>query len=82
MITNIELTESGTTKFNNFFSAVAKDGVSMQAVMFELLDVLTDRAGMGESFSYELASQFTNSGRPEILSLEASDVVVTEEADE
>jgi hypothetical protein len=82
MITNIELTETGTTKFNIFFAAAAKEGVSMQAVMFELLDILADRASMGESLSYELGSQYTITGRPEILRLDASDVAVTEESDE
>lgn len=81
MIKSIELTEAGANKFNSFFAASAKDGVSMQAVMFELLDVLTDRAGMSESFSYELGGQFTNSGRPEVLNLDAADVTVTEEDD-
>jgi len=82
MITNVELTESGINKFNSFFALTAKDGVDMQAVMFEMLGVLENRACMSESFSYELHHQFTVSGRPEVLHLDADDVFITEEADE
>ncbi len=82
MVTNIELTETGATKFNAFFTNNSKDGVHIQAVMFELLDILADRVSMGESLSYELGSQYTNTGRPEILRLDDQDVSVTEEADE
>lgn len=82
MITNIELTETGAAKFNSFFAAAAKNGVSMQAVMFELLDILADRASNGESLSYELGSQYTSTGRPEILRLSDSDITVTKESNE
>jgi len=82
MITNIELTQSGVGKFNTFFAANAKTGVSMQAVMFEVLDVLQERASMDESLSYELGRQYTISGNPEILTMDATDIAVTEEDDE
>lgn len=82
MITNVELNESGTAKFNAFFESNAKAGTNMQAVCFELLDKLLDSASVGESLTYELHRQHTNSGNPEVLSLDASDVIVTEEADE
>lgn len=82
MITNIELTDSGTEKFNKFFERVAKPGVKLQAVTFELLDILQDRASTGESLDYELGRQYTVTGNPEILNLEAADVSVTEEPDE
>jgi hypothetical protein len=78
MITNIELTQTGADKFNGFFAAHAKDGVSMQAVMFEVLDVLQERASMDESLVYELGRQYTISGNPELLTFGASDVEVTE----
>ncbi len=82
MITNVELNESGTAKFNAFFERHAKPGTNMQAVCFELLDKLLDRAAMGEALHYELHRQHTNSGNPELLFLDASDIIVTEEADE
>lgn len=82
MITNIELTERGADKFNTFFAAHARDGVSMQAVMFEMLDVMQDRASMDESLSYELGRQYTSSGNPEVLTLDAEDVLLTTEDDE
>ena len=82
MITNIELKPSGVEKFNRFFSAHAKEGVSMQAVMFEVLDVIQERASMDEALEYELGRQYTISGNPELLTLEPSDITVTEEADD
>lgn len=82
MITNIELTQSGVDKFNTFFAANAKDGTSVQAVMFEMLDVLQERAIMDESLSYELARQYTISGNPALLTLADADVTVTEEDDD
>lgn len=82
MITNIELTQSGATKFNQFFADNAKSGVSMQAVMFELLDVIQERATMDETLVYELGSEYTLSGRPELLTLSKDDISVTEEDDE
>lgn len=82
MVTSIELTQADTEAFNDFFSTNAKPGVNMQAVLFEVLDVLADRAGNAESLSYELRSQYTVSGRPELLYLSAEHVTVSEEADE
>jgi len=82
MITNVELNESGTAKFNEFFAKHAKPGTNMQAVCFELLDKLLDRAAMGEALHYELHRQHTNSGNPELLFLDSTDIEVTEEADE
>lgn len=82
MITNIELTDSGAAKFNRFFEDFAKPAVKMQAVMFELLDILQDLAGTGQSLVYELGRQYTVTGNPEILILEARDVLVTQEPDE
>lgn len=80
MITNVELNDSGAAKFNAFFSAHAKPGTNMQSVCFDLLDKLLDRKAMGESLHYELHRQHTTSGNPEILSLDDSDVDVTEDA--
>ena len=82
MITNIELTPSGAAKFNSFFADYARAGISMQAVMFEVLDILQERAIMGESLTYELGRQYTVSGNPELLMLTAADVTVTEESEE
>ncbi len=82
MITNVELTEAGTAKFNAFFERCAKPGTNMQAVSFELLDKLLDRASVGDALHYELHRQHTNSGNPEVLSLDAADVEVTHEADD
>jgi len=82
MITNIELTQSGVEKFNQFFADHAKTGVDMQAVMFELLDVMQERASMDESLVYELGGQYTRSGNPALLTLDIQDISVTEEEDE
>lgn len=82
MITNVELNESGTAKFNAFFERHAKPGTNMQAVCFDLLDKLLDRTVMGESLHYELHRQHTTSGNPEILSLEPADIEITEAPDD
>lgn len=82
MITNIELAPSGVEKFNRFFADYAKEGVSMQAVMFEVLDIMQDRVSMDESLVYELGKHFTSTGRPEILTLDSEDISVTEEPDD
>jgi hypothetical protein len=82
MITNIELTETGVEKFNQFFNDCARDGVRSQAVLFEALDVFQERVISGESLSYELGKSFTATGRPEILYLTRDDILVTEESDD
>lgn len=82
MITNVELTDSGTAKFNQFFADHAKPGTNMQAVCFDLLDKLLDRVSMGEGLHYELRRQHTNSGNPELLFLDATDIELTEAPDE
>ena len=74
----IELNESGAAKFNAFFERAAKPGTGMQAVCADMLDTLLDRASMGESLSYELHRNRTNSGNPELLILDSSDVEMTE----
>lgn len=75
-VQNIELTESGVAKFNLFFFEMAKDAVKIDAVMLDVLNVLESRAQNDESYVYELHSQFTISGRPELLILDAEDVSV------
>lgn len=75
-IQNISLTETGIEKFNCWFADVARDGVRMDAVMLDALNVIENRAGSGESFSYELHGQFTVSGRPELLILDPDDVEI------
>lgn len=82
MITNIELTQSGTDKINDFFATYAKAGVNMQAVMLDVLDVLQERVSMDESLSYELGRQYTISGNPEVLTMAQADISVTEEDDD
>lgn len=82
MISTLELTESGTAKFNNFFASFAKDGVSIQAVLFEMLDVIQDRAANQESYIYELGHVYTKTGHPELLRLSADDIKITEEEDD
>ena len=76
MIVNIELTQSGTDKFNAFFAQNAKESVSMQAVLSEALDIFQERASMEETLSYELGKSYTNSGNPAILTLDDADVLI------
>lgn len=82
MIKNIELTEAGAAKFNRFFARHAKKSVSMQAVMFEVLDVIQERVDSDEALEYELGRQYTISGNPELFTLSQDDIIVTEEPDE
>lgn len=81
MITSIELTDSGTAKFNDFFSSAAKPGIEITEILWEVTDVLQDRASSGETLTYELHHQYTQSGRPELLTLEPSDISVTKADD-
>ena len=71
-----------TLKFNGWFADVAKPGTDLQAVLFEMLSILTERAVMGESLSYELHRQHTISGRPEIITIGPEDVEATEVDDD
>ncbi len=82
MIVNLELTESGSEKFNKFFHDSAKDDINIQAVLFEVLDVMQERAANKESFVYELGHLYTKTGRPEHLHLSPRDVKITEEDDD
>jgi len=82
MITNLELNEAGAAKWNAFFAAHAGEKVQLQAATFEMLDCMAERAGLGESFVYELGAQYTNTGRPQLFTLTTDDVEITEEVDE
>lgn len=82
VITNVELTDAGTDKFNRWFAAVAAPGVDLQAVSLDLLNGLANSAALGEDYTYELGSQYTQTGRPEVLSLDRADVVVSAEVDD
>ena len=82
MISSINLTESGVAAFNSFFDRYARQGVSRQAVMFEVLDILTDRAACAETLVYELGARYTTSGRPEMLTLTGADIQVDEQDDD
>lgn len=82
MVTNVELTESGAAKWSAFFAAHAGERLRLEPTTFEMLDCMTERAGLGEALVYELGPQYTNTGRPELFRLTAADVSITEEADE
>jgi len=79
MITNIELKPSGVEKFNRFFAKHARDGLDMQVVALDVLNVLQERVSMDESLVYELGRFDTKNGNPEILTLDPDDVAVTED---
>lgn len=82
MITNIELTDSGVKKFNNWFTDVAKPEVRIEVIMLEMLNIMQDRWSSGESRVYELGQPYTNTGHPELFRLDDIDVVVTDEIEE
>lgn len=79
MIVNVELTEHGVAKFNQFFAQHAKEGLDMQATLFELMDVIQVRLCLKEDLVYELAGQYTANARPATLTLSAQDINVTHE---
>lgn len=81
MIIGLQLTDSGTAKFNAWFEATAREGVRVEAVAMELCDQMIDRLTLNESLAYELGPRYTISGRPEMLILERGDVETEEQAD-
>lgn len=78
MITQIELTETGLEKFNQWFFGVADPAVRAEVVMLEMLGIMEDRLDGNESLVYELERQFTLTGNPELLHLESDDVHISE----
>lgn len=76
MITSIEFTESGIAKFNAFMQSTAKPEVRTEAVMWEALDILADRASNGEAMTYELGRRYTLSGNPALFTITADDYMV------
>ncbi len=79
MITNIELNDAGLNKFNTWFFGIAKPNVRVEAVLFEMLNIMENRFNSGESRVYELGHIYTSTGRPELLRLDDADFVVTKE---
>lgn len=77
-VKNIELTASGIKKFKRFFAEDVKGGVKINAVLLDVMNIMEERARMGESYVYELHSQHTVSGRPELLILDSEDVKIEE----
>lgn len=82
MITNFELTDQGTAKFNTWFSATARSNIDLTAVTLEALRSFEDGVAEGTAPHYELRGQYTNSGNPSVIFLEDGDFTVAEEADE
>lgn len=82
MITNIELNDSGAAKWNAFFRDNASESLRLEPTTFEMLDCMLEAAAMGETLTYELGAQYTNTGRPMLFSLDRADIELTEEADE
>lgn len=82
MITNFELTDQGTAKFNAWFNATARSNIDLTAVTLEALRSFEDGVAEGTAPHYELRGQYTNSGNPSVIFLEDGDFTVTEEADE
>jgi hypothetical protein len=82
MITNFELTDQGTAKFNAWFSATARSNIDLTAVTLEALRSFEDGVAEGTSPHYELRGQYTNSGNPSVIFLDEGDFTMTEEADE
>lgn len=82
MITNFELTDQGTAKFNAWFSTTARSNIDLTAVTLEALRSFEDGVAEGTSPHYELRGQYTNNGNPSVIFLEDGDFTVTEEADE
>lgn len=82
MITNFELTDQGTAKFNAWFSATARSDINLTAVTLEALRSFENGVAEESTPHYELRGQYTNSGNPSVIFLEDGDFTVTEEADE
>lgn len=82
MITNIELNDSGAAKWNAFFKDNASESLCLEPTTSEMLNCMLEAAALGETFTYELGSQYTNTGRPMLFTLERADIELTEEADE
>jgi len=82
MITNIELTEKATQVWNNWFSVHAKSNVNIHAATLEMLNVIEEGLRNNESLVYELGSHYTQSGRPELFTLDSDDLMITTESDE
>lgn len=83
MITNFELTDQGTAKFNAWFSGVARrSDIDLTSVTLEALRSFEDGVAEGTAPHYELRGQYTNTGNPSVIFLEDGDFTVTEEADE
>lgn len=79
VITGIDVSDGGVARFNYWFMGVAKPGVSLHAVALEALNHFEDAASTGQDYTYELAGEFTASGRPEVFTLAREWVTVHHE---
>lgn len=79
MISSLQLADSGVTKFNAWFGAVAREGVRAEAVAVEVCDRMIERLSKSETLMYELGPRYTISGRPEHLYLERADLEVEDD---
>lgn len=82
VVADVTLSDSGLRKFGEWFAKIAREGVVADVVEGEVCRVMFDRVTAGESLVYELAQQFTNTGRPEILHLSGEDIDVSKDVDE
>ena len=63
----LALNPAGRARFTAWLQEVGKPGLKLDAIESDMLDVCTARAEAAESMSYELGSQYTTSGRPELF---------------
>ena len=63
----LALNQAGRARFAAWLQEVGKPGLKLNAIESDMLDVCTARAEAEESMSYELGSQYTTSGRPELF---------------
>lgn len=63
----LALNPAGRARFAAWLQEIGKPGLKPDAIESDMLDVCLARAEAEESMSYELGSQYTTSGRPELF---------------
>lgn len=67
VVTGLYLSAQGSKHFAEWFEDNAQPNVDRGAIKVDMLNTMEQRVEAEESRCYELSSQYTQSGRPEIF---------------
>jgi hypothetical protein len=81
MIIGISLTTSGKAKIARFLADHVKRSAGTGAVLYQIHEIIIDRAEQGRMLTYDLPTDYASDGKPAALTLQEGDDVIIRRGD-